>query len=505
MTATAVAIEDLPAAGWRRAVTLAVLTTITMLYAMTVTIANVALPQMQGSLSATQDEIALVVTFNIVATAVATPTSGWLARRFSRRAIMIWCVFFFTLASLLCGMAVSLEMLVFFRIAQGAFGAPLVPLAQAMALEMYPRERQGQVQALFGMGVIMGPIIAPTIGGYLSELYGWRWVFFMIVPIGLMVLVGVMVFVRDRRRTRRAYLDWTGFLALSIGIASFQYLLDRGHRLDWFDSWTIILCACVAGLAIYVFVVHSATARQPFINPELFQDRNFTIGLLLTFIFGMLNFTPITLLPTMLQNLRGFPDSEIGLVLAARGSGTLAGFIIMFWASRFDPRYTASFGFLLQAVSGWYMAGFSINVSYYDIIWTSMLQGLGVGFLWVPLTLITFNTLDRRHLNEGTAIFHLVRNFGSSIFISFSIAIVLRSTQVNYAELSENISPLNPIFSFPNIAGPWGALGDPTAIATLSAELARQAHMIGYINAFYAFAITATLALPLIFMVRIGK
>jgi DHA2 family multidrug resistance protein len=359
MTTAEIASET--SSGLQRALVLLTLTMVTMLYAMTVTIANVALPQMQGSLSATQDQIAWVVTFNIVATAVATPMAGWLANRFGRRRLMIYAVLGFAAASLLCGMAGSVEELVLYRIAQGACGAPLVPLSQAIVVDTYPKHQHGTATAIWGVGVILGPIIAPTLGGYLSETYNWRWVFFMIVPFAVVSLFGVLAFITARgkgARGRPIALDWTGFLALSMAIAAFQLMLDRGERNDWFQSTETMLEAGLALAALYVFVVHSLTASKPFLNPRLLRDRNFSIGLVIILLFGMLNFTAITLLPTLLQNLRGYPDSIIGLVLAARGVGTLAGFIFMMFASRLDPRIPIATGFVLQALAGWAMAQF---------------------------------------------------------------------------------------------------------------------------------------------------
>ena len=499
MTVTATtAASDTPL---RRAFILLTVTLVTMLYAMTVTIANVALPQMQGSLSATQDQIAWVVTFNIVATAVATPMAGWLVARLGRRRLMILCVVGFAAASLLCGLAGSVEELVLYRIIQGACGAPLVPVSQAIVLDTFPKRQHGPVTAIWGVGVILGPIIAPTLGGYLSETYSWRWVFFMIVPFALVSLAGVLVFITDRRQGARLRLDWTGFLALAVAVASLQLMLDRGERNDWFQSSEILVYAGLTLAALYVFVAHSLTADRPFLNPRLLRDRNFAIGLVIALIFGMLNFTPITLLPTLLQNLRGYPDSVIGLVLASRGVGTLVGFAIMIFAARVDPRVPLFIGFVLQAVAGWAMLQFDINLTTGDVLWTTALQGLGVGLIWVPLSVITFSTLAPEFVPDGTAIFHLLRNIGSSIHISLSIALVLRSAKVNYAEMAEHISPFNETLSLPWVRGLWGT-DSPSGLAALSNEILRQATMIGYLNSFALFALTALVALPLIFFVR---
>ena len=486
----------------QRAFVLLTLTMATMLYAMTVTIANVALPQMQGSLSATQDQIAWVVTFNIVATAVATPMAGWLAARMGRRRLMIAAISGFAAASFLCGLAGSVEELVLYRILQGACGAPLVPMSQAILLDTYPKHQHGPATAIWGVGVILGPIIAPTLGGYLSEAYSWRWVFYMIVPFALVSLAGVMLCIKRRpQRARGVRLDWTGFLALSVTVASLQLMLDRGERQDWFQSWEILIWAGLALSALYVFVMHSLTASQPFLSPQLLRDRNFTIGLVIALVFGMLNFTPITLLPTLLQDLRDYPDSIIGLVLAARGGGTLVAFAFMIFASRLDPRIPMTAGFLLQAFAGWSMWQFDINVTTWDVLWTTALQGLGVGLIWVPLSVVTFSTLAPQHVPDGTAIFHLLRNIGSSIHISLSIALVIRTSKMNYAGMVESISPFNETLSLPWVRGLWST-AQQTDLAKLSDEIARQADMIGYLNSFWFFAVTALLALPLILLIR---
>ena len=498
------ATETVPSTALQRALILLTLTFVTMLYAMTVTIANVSLPQMQGALSATQDQIAWVVTFNIVATAVVTPTAGWLAARLGRRRVMIYAVSGFALASLLCGLANSLEALVIFRIIQGACGAPLVPLSQAIVVDTFPKHQHGPATAVWGVGVILGPIIAPALGGVLSEAYSWRWVFFMIVPFAVVSLIGVLAFIRDSQAGRRIRLDWIGFLALAIAIAAFQFMLDRGERLGWFQSPEILIEAGLALAGLYVFITHSLTAEKPFLSPQLLRDRNFTVSIVIALLFGMLNFTPITLLPTLLQDIQGYPDSIIGLVLSARGFGTLVGFGLMFFGSRLDPRIPMLAGCALQAYAGFAMAGFDVNVSTGEVLWITAVQGLGVGFTWVPLSVVAFSTLAPQHVPEGTAIFHLLRNIGSSIHISLSIALVLRSAKVNYAEMVEHLSPFNETLRLPWALGAWST-DELDQLQALSNETLRQATMIGYVNAFWFFAATAVLTIPLIFLVRWEK
>lgn len=478
-----------------RTMVLATCTAVTFLYAMSVTVANVSLPQIQGALSATQDQIAWVVTSSLVATAVATPLSGWLAARFGWRALCVGCTVGFGLATVGCGMAGSLEALVFWRALQGAFGAPLVPVSQAIVLDSYPKERHGAVISIFGMGSVVGPMVGPVLGGVLSEAYGWRWVFYMMVPFSVLALAGVLTFIRDREAPRAVRLDWTGFLMLAVAAASLQLMLDRGERADWFSSAEIVAWATLAVLGLYLFVAHTLTYARPFLTPSLLAERNFALGLVLIFVFGMLNFTPMTLLPPLLQNVAGYPDSIIGLIIGARGLGTLTGFFLMIYLSRLDPRFMIGLGFVLQAVAGWQLFQLDANLGFHDVFWPMALQGLGVGVLWVPITMVTFATIRPEHLAEGTAVYHMLRNIGSSVHISLSTVLVIRMTQANHAELTQHVSPYNEAMSLPWVTGSYD-------LNAIQAEIARQASMIGYLDSFWAFALTGLVVLPLVLLVR---
>ncbi len=484
-------------ADTRRYWVLGTVTLATLLFAMTVTISYVVLPQMQGSLSATQDQIAWSVTFNLVATAVGTPAAGWLANRFGRRALMFWCVTGFSVASLLCGTATTLEALIAYRVIQGLMGAPITPLSQAIILSTFPRHQHGLATAVWGMGVVCGPIIGPTIGGFIAEAYNWRWVFFMTFPVCVVSILSVLVFITDRERNASIRLDWTGFLALSIAVASFQLMLDRGERLDWFDSLEIVIEACLAGLGLYLFAVHSLMAEKPFLDPKLLRDRNFALGLFFAFAFGGLAFVPMVLLPTMLQDLQGFPDSVIGIVLASRGVGSMIGNFVVVAMGRFDPRIGLAIGFTSQSLSGFMMAQFDLNVSMFDVMWTSAFQGFGNSFLWVPLTVIAFGTLSPSRMGEATAVFHLVRNLGSAIVISICVGVVVHSTSVSYSVISEHLSLFNEAFGIASVAGNW-SLDSALGLARLSGEVDRQASMIGYINGFYVFSAFAISVVPFI-------
>lgn len=484
-----------------RYLVLATVSAATMLYAMTITIANVILPQMRGALSATPDQIAWVVTFNLVATAIVTPISGWLSARFGRRRVMLYSTLGFSIFSALCGVANSLEMLVLFRIGQGAFGAPLTPVAQAIILDTFPRRLHGMATALWGMGVVVGPIVGPSVGGYIAEDYGWRGVFFFIVPFGLLTMAGVWAFVHDSA-SRALRLDWTGFMLLAVALGAFQLMFDRGERNSWFESPETIIELTAGVLAIYLFVVHVLTSKHPFIRPDLFLNWNYSLGLMLAFIFGMLNFVPMVLMPSLLQELRGYPDSIIGILLTIRGAGNMLSFMFVVRLANWDPRVALGLGFACQAVSGFAIAGLDINLTFFDVAWTGFLQGVGIGLSWVPLTLIMFSTVRSEQLNEASAVFHMLRNFSSSLFISICVAIVVRSTFVNSQELGESLSLFNKEMLLPWISGPID-FANVSDVARLSGEVRRQAAMIGYLNAFYAFAVLALVPYALLWLVRL--
>jgi DHA2 family multidrug resistance protein len=487
--------------AFRRWMLLASVTTATTLYGMTVLIVSVVLPQMQGTLSASPDQISWVMTFNILATAVVTPLTGWLTAQFGWRNVMLNGVLGFLITTMLCGQADSLESLIVYRVLQGAFGAPLVPLAQTVLLDTFPRRQHGLVTSIFGMGVVVGPIIGPIYGGYLSELYNWRWAFFMIVPLGVVGYLGLWAFLTDGGRKAHTRFDWTGFLTLSVAITCLQLVLDRAERLDWFKSTEIIIEAALGSLAFYIFVVHSLTARNPLLNFRHLLNRNYALGLIIVFIYGMLNFTPMVMLPPMLKGLAGYPESVIGMLLGARGAGAMVGFFLAMWVGKLDPRIGMAVGFVMLAWSGWYMMGFDMNVTSFDVALTSAVQGLAVGLLWVPLTISTFSSIQSRHLAETMSVFHLLRNIGSSIFIALSVTILVRTSSMNYARFTEFISPFNRLLDLPENLRSFD-IGDVSGLAAISIELDRQADMIGFLNAFGAFTLASLLAIPLVLLVR---
>ncbi|MEK9755387.1 MAG: DHA2 family efflux MFS transporter permease subunit, partial [Rhodospirillaceae bacterium] len=358
--------------SYRRWLLLGIVVTTQTLYSMTILVVSVVLPQMQGSLSATPDQISWAMTANILATAVVTPLSGWLSGRFGWRNIMLFSLAGFTISTVLCGQASSLESLVVYRALQGGSGAPMTPLAQAIILSTFPKREHGLATSLFGMGVVIGPILGPIYGGYLSEIYDWRWAFYMIVPLAMAGWIGLWTMLHDGGRQERIQFAWTGFLSLAVALACLQLILDRGQRQDWFYSNEITTETVIGVFAFAVYISHSLLARTPLLNLRFLLNRNYGLGLIIVTVYGMLNFTPMVMLPPMLKNLGGYPDSIIGILLAGRGAGGVVGFFLANWIARVDHRVGMALGFLLQAWSGWVMTTFSMDVTMFDVMTASV-------------------------------------------------------------------------------------------------------------------------------------
>lgn len=474
----------------------------TVMQALDTTIANVALPHMQGSLAATQDQISWVLTSYIVAAAIMTPPTGFLAARFGRRRLFLVTVVGFTVSSMLCGAATSLSQIVFFRLLQGAFGAGLVPLSQAVLLDTYPREKHGSAMALWGLGVMVGPILGPTLGGYLTEYQNWRWVFYINLPIGILAALGIMSFVPETERDGKRPFDVVGFTMLSLAIGALQMMLDRGESQDWFASGEIIVETALAGLGLYLFVTHTLTTDKPFLDPDLFRDRNLVTGLLFIFIIGMILLATMALLPPFLQNLMGFPVITTGLVLGPRGFGTMAAMILVGRViNRVDPRALIFTGLCLTAFSLWQMAHFNTNVTTRMILETGIIQGFGLGFVFVPLSTLTFATLPPRLRNDGTSIFSLTRNIGSSIGISVVVSLLARNTQINHASLVEHVTPFSSAFKLPAISHYWN-LAQPEGLAAIGSEVTKQATTIAYLDDFLLMVWLTLAAIPLLLLLR---
>jgi DHA2 family multidrug resistance protein len=357
------------------------------------------------------------------------------------------------------------------------------------------------VMSIFGMAVAVAPVFGPVFGGYLAEMHSWRWSFYMLVPIGICATIGMSWTLPSDRRTLKVRFDWTGFLALATALAAVQLVLARGVRLDWFNSTEIAIECLIAALAFYIFLVHSLSARAPFLNLKLLTDRNYALGLALVTIYGMLNFTPMVLLPPLLQQQIGFSDALVGQVIGCRGAGMLVGFMIAGFMSRIDPRISMAFGFGLQTAAGLWMLTFDLNVTMEILVINSAIQGFAVGVVWVPITVVAFDTLEAKDYAEASSIFHLLRNIGSSFFISLSIAEIVRTAGANYSRMTEMITPYNRALTTPGLTGAW-TFDTVPGLAKVASEIARQSAMIGYLNAFMMYTVTSALAVVFVLMVR---
>ncbi len=477
----------------------------TIMQALDTTIANVALPHMQGNMGATQDQISWVLTSYIVAAAICTPLSGFLSARWGRKRLFIISVIGFTIASMLCGAAQSLPQIVIFRLLQGVFGASLVPLSQAVLLDSYPKEKHGSAMALWGVGVMVGPILGPTLGGWLTEYYNWRWVFYINLPFGILAWLGIQAFVHETPIDANRKFDVFGFTFLSVGIGALQMMLDRGESKDWFSSMEVCIEMLTAVICLYVFVAHIFTAKNAFIEPAIFKDRNFSIGLLFIFIIGIILFSTMALLPPYLQNLKNYPVIDVGLLLAPRGIGTLcAMFALGRLSGKLDARIMIAFGLTLTSISMWLMTQFTLQMSGTWIVISGIIQGFGLGFIWVPLSTITFSTLAQKYRNEGTALFSLLRNIGSSIGISMVIAYLAERTQINHAAIADNISPFRPAVEWAMGKG-FIDLTSRAGFAMANMRVNIAAADLAYLQDFRLMMWVTLTAFPLLLLLRAPK
>jgi DHA2 family multidrug resistance protein len=429
--------------------------------------------------------------------------TGWLAGRLGIKYIFLVSVAGFTLASALCGSATSLGQLVFYRALQGICGAALVPLSQSTLLQINPPERHGQAIAIWGVGVMLGPICGPMLGGWLTENYSWRWIFYINLPLGVVSALGIAVFIRDTRYAHREAFDFLGFATLCLAIGALQMVLDRGELKDWFNSTEIWVTAAISGVAFYLFVVHTATAgERSFLNRDLLKSPNFAAGTILMFFVGGILSGTLALLPTMLQSLMGYPVLITGLATAPRGVGTmLAMFLVGRIINRVDNRLIILFGLALTAVSLWQMTGFSLEMGMAPVISSGLLQGFGLGCTFVPLNTLALSNLPRHIMTQGTALRSLMRNLGGSFGISIFEALLAENTQIVHSRLVEQLRPDNPLAHTPFLPSPF-SLTSPSGVAALNAEVTRQAGMVSYIDVYRLMMLIVVFTIPLLLLVR---
>ena len=477
----------------------------TIMQALDTTIANVALPYMQGSLSASQDQINWVLTSYIVASAIMTAPIGWMADRFGRKKLFVVCAAGFTAASVLCGLAQNIEQMVTFRLLQGAFGAALVPLSQSVLLDSYSAEERGSAMAIWGIGVMLGPIMGPTLGAWLTDNYSWHWVFFINLPIGIITVIGLTIFMSETKPKGQMRFDWVGFLALAVGIGSLQLLLDRGEQVGWFDSNEIILETIVSVVGFYFFFAHSLTTATPFVRFELFKDRNFVGGCIFMVAIGVVLFGTMALVTPFLQNVIGYPILSAGLLLAGRGIGTLVAMIIVGRLMKIvEARWLVLTGLGLAALTLDQMVGFTNNTSSSTILTVSVFQGFGLGLVFVPLSTVAFATLPGHLRTEGTAILTLVRNIGSSIGISIMIAQLTQTTTKMHAHLVKYITPFNKALSMPDVSSIL-SLSTDTGRALIEMLVTQQAVIIAYANDFKVLMLLTIAVIPFVFVIGTAR
>lgn len=474
--------------------------------AVDITIANVALPHMQSSLSASQEQVLWVLTSYLVAGAIATPLSGYLAGRLGRKLVMVVSVAGFTVASALCGLATDLETIVFARLLQGACGAALVPMSQAILLDINPPQDHAKAMAIFAMGSMAGPILGPTLGGYLTDAFSWRWVFFINVPFGILAFIGMLVFLPHGKNEASARFDMFGFFTLSIGLAALQLMLDRGEHLDWFDSYEVVVYALICAIAFYLTFVHMFTARNTFIRPELFRDRNFAIGSIFSIAIGIVAFATLPMIVVMTQSLLGYSAFHTGMVGLPRALGTLFSMLLVTrLVAVLDIRILISAGLTITAFSMLMYARMDLLVDERTLVIAGFVQGVGSGLMFVPLSVVVFSTLPPILRNEGAAMYALTRNIGNAVGISVLQYQFTHFSANSRASLVEGLRPDNPIVQY---ARPDLDFGSAEALARLNAEIARQASMVGDVGIYELVFVVSIALVPLVFLLKtrnIGK
>ena len=474
----------------------------TLMQALDNTIANVALPHMQGSLGASRDQITWVLTSYVIAAAILTAPVGWLAARFGRKPFFVITLVGFTVTSMLCGVAQNLPQEVAFRFLQGCFGAALVPLSQAVMLDLYPIESRGTAMAIWATGVMIGPILGPTLGGYLTDAYNWRWVFFINVPFGIAAVAGLMLFLNERHRNATLRFDWIGFLALSAGLGALQLMLDRGYSKDWFSSPEIIFEAAIAGLGFYLFIVHMLTAEKPFIPPQVFRDVGFLSGFATMFAVGVVLLGSSALLPPYLQNLGNYSVMQTGLLMTPRGIGAM---LVMMVAGRLtrvvDPRLLMAVGVVAIAGAMWDMTQWTPEVSLMRLSVVTMIQGVGISFVFIPLQVVGFATLPASLRTDAAALYSLSRNIGSAIGVSATSTLLASSVQRIHAQFAEQVTPFNRALQS-GAQGLFLGPATPFGIQGMEAQVQYHAYVAAYANDFLLMFWTCLPLLPLLFFMR---
>ncbi|MGE0270365.1 MAG: DHA2 family efflux MFS transporter permease subunit [Alphaproteobacteria bacterium] len=477
----------------------------TTVFIMNQTNVIVALPHMQGSFSATTDQIAWVITAFILTLTIMTALTGWLSAHIGRKRLYVISVAGFTACSFLCAIATSLEAEVLFRAIQGAVGAPIIPLSQAIVMDTYPKEKHGAALSLWGLSLTVGPVLGPIIGGYVTEMYSWPWVFLFNLPVGIVVVIAVLAVVPHSGHQQTRQLDWLGFAAIAVTLCAFQIVLNRGQHLDWFDSAEIVIAALVTLFGAYVFIVHSATTKAPFIDRALLKDRNVVLGFVLITLWGMVLHSPLVLLSLRLQGLENYPVMTTGFLMAPRGIGGCLAMLVVGRLTKLLPlKLCVSIGFCSVIAGAWIVAHWPLHAADAEVAISAIFLGFGTSFAWVPLSMLAFGTIDQQHRTEGVAFFNLFLNMGSSLGITFAILILTNGVQVNHEQLITFVTPFNKLFHDALTPHLWG-LDSHKGLLSLDKEIGRQSLSIAFNNAFLAIGVIAAAAIPLVFCFKEKK
>ncbi len=497
---TAVATDAEIPTGLRRWAIVLASTLGTAAYDFTWTVVGVALPHMQGTFSATPDQVAWIMTGFIVGSAMMMASVGFVVSHIGRKNLFLLSLAGYTIALVGCGLSTSLTEIVIWRTFQGLIGAPLIPIGQAIAVDAFPARQHGKATSIWGIAIMAGGAFGPVFGGMLIEHYGWPWIFFITIPVGIGAIFAVWYIVPEVDKEPARKLDKFGFIILMTAIVMAQLALSRGERQDWFDSPEIITEALIAGIALYLYVVHTCTAKNPFIDRALFLNWNYALGLLFLIIFGAVIMLPNILLPLLLSNVGGYPAIETGHLLIPRGIGVIVGLIFIGQIDEIiDPRATIFAGLVLVILTSWEMAQWTAELTAWNVIWPNFLQGIAGGIMWVPVSALALGTLPRRFQADGYSVFYLQFDIGSAVGVAGVIAIHTQNSQANHAVLSENLSPFNELLRYPNIPEIWD-LTEVWGRAALDFEVSRQAEMIAYNNSFLLIAAGTALLLPLVFL-----
>ena len=472
-------------------------------------VANVALPHIAGNLSATTEESTWVLTSYLVSNAIILPATNWLGRYFGRKRFLIICIIIFTLASALCGAAASLGMLIVARILQGAGGGALQPIAQAVLMESFPPEKRGQAMAVFGMGVVVAPIIGPTLGGWITDNYSWRWIFYINIPVGILAIFMANMFIEDPpyiRNQRPGKIDRFGFALMAIGLGTLQLVLDKGQEEDWFHSSLITGAAIFAAVTLIAFVIWELSTKEPIVDLRVLKNRNFSVGTSIMTMMGIVLYGTIALLPLFLQTMLGYPAVQSGLAVSPRGFGSIASMILVGrLIGKIDGRYLVMFGFLVLGYATYRFSDINLTVSSSSIVWPNIISGFAMGFIFVPLTTMAMGTLANEQMGNASGVFNLMRNTGGSIGIATMTTMLSRGSQIHQATLTQHINPYDPIVQqrIQEIARALpGGGGVEQAYGVVYGMVVRQAMVLSYIDNFRMLAFLCFLCVPAVFLFK---